>query len=979
MKCAVGVVGFLLLTCFSAFGQVDTSYVYNTNTPYGTLDIRIAKSLSRYYYLNEGKTFNYRASDGQPTGSYADMTSWDSSPYTQGNLREKNGKYDYFIMNYRLLFPVNYKAAYDDGYPLIIMMHGAGERGNCWDNTCYHADRTWKPLTNNPPAPTDESSKLLNNDHNLLHGGKVHLDARNLAGSRLPDDPSMPGRAFPGFVLFPQNLNGWDANAVQDAIKLIRLVVKKYNIDLDRIYIHGLSNGGSGVYQALKRAPWLFAAALPMSAADDGGITAKNLSSTIANIPMWVFQGGQDTNPTQRETEGYIRKFRDAGAIVKYSLYPELGHGTWNTAYNEGDFFKWILAQNKSAIHTFAGSEAICTTNNQGVRMELAKGFFAYQWQKNGVIISGANASAYVATSTGTYRARFSRVANPKVTDWNQWSEPVNVTSQTPPQAKIDQIGTLLLKDLNYYGNGRLTSENKADYYYWYKDGQLVNLSGSVDDTVKNPIFYPGTCGSTSCAGDGKYTLITKTADGCPSPTSSPVYVYFNNLAPVNMNAPGNFKGAITSLTTVKLSWTDATSNERGFEIWRRNSVGTSYSKWEMRTITNANTISFTDTNLEPSTRYQYKIRAVSNSSRSNYTPSASNAYLTIITNEDTSNPSVPQSLVAKTTAIGEIQLTWKGSTDNTGINQYKIFYDGKTLNTESNATTYTLKDLEINKTYSIYLKAEDLGGNLSSSSNTVTANTFVNGLYYEHSTGSWTDLDQISWSAMPEFTGTVKNFTLAPRTQEDFFNFEFYGYLNIKISGAYKFRTTSSDGSRLQIGEVVVVNNDGIHDNRTITSSTQTLNSGAHEINLKYFEYDGTQTLIVQYYGPDTGNKWVNISDAALTSGSSSISSARIASISGEEIVADSMSIVLGVSIYPNPTDAENINLLFDSDKIDLPIQVRLLDFTGREMYNQILEPEVWQQGFQIIPRQQLNKGVYLIRVNQGNKTKTERLLIGR
>lgn len=670
-----------LIICFTAFGQVDTSYVYNKSTPYGTLDIRIAKSATRFYYLQENITFNYRESGGTKTDSYLDMTSWDSSPYSQGNLREKNGKLDYFIMNYRLLFPVNYNRNYEDGYPLIVMMHGAGERGNCWTNTCYHGDRTWKPLTNDPPAPTDASSKLLNNDHNLLHGGKAHLDARNLAGARLPNDPSMPGRAFPGFVLFPQNLNGWDANGVQDAIKLIRLVAKKYNIDEDRIYIHGLSNGGGGVYQALKRAPWLFAAALPMSAADDGGITAKSLSSSIAHIPLWIFQGGQDTNPTQRETEGYIKKFRDAGAVIRYSLYPELGHGTWNTAYKEGDFFSWILDQNKSRIHLYGGSNAICLTNKQGVRMELAKGFRKYQWERNGVIISGATSSSYVATTTGTYRARFSRVSNPTASEWNQWSEPVTVTQQSPARAEIDQIGTVLLKDLNSYGNAKLRATSSASHYYWYRNGALVNLSGSVDDTVRNPVFTAGTCTTTSCAGNGQYTLITKTADGCPSPASLPKYIYFNNTAPINITAPSNLKGSITSLTSVKITWTDASSNENGFEIWRRHQVGTGYSKWEMRTLTKPNVISFTDTGLQPSTKYHYKIRAVSNSGRSNYFPAASNAFLTIITNEDTSNPSVPQSLIAKSVAINTIQLSWKSSTDNTGIHQYKIYYSGNVVN----------------------------------------------------------------------------------------------------------------------------------------------------------------------------------------------------------------------------------------------------------------------------------------------------------
>jgi hypothetical protein len=91
MKSAGVIAGICILIGISSFGQVDTSYIYNSSTAYGTLDIRIAKSASRYYYLEDNKTFNFRESGGSKTNSYFDMTSWDSSPYAQGNLREKNG------------------------------------------------------------------------------------------------------------------------------------------------------------------------------------------------------------------------------------------------------------------------------------------------------------------------------------------------------------------------------------------------------------------------------------------------------------------------------------------------------------------------------------------------------------------------------------------------------------------------------------------------------------------------------------------------------------------------------------------------------------------------------------------------------------------------------------------------------------------------------------------------------------------------
>jgi poly(3-hydroxybutyrate) depolymerase len=357
MKAIVGlVIGCLVMMHFT-FAQVDTSFVYRTGLPYGTLDIRISKSSTRYYYLQENKTFSFReSSPGVRTGTYQDMTSWDSSPYGEGNLREKNGSSDTFVMNYRLLKPLNYSENYQNGYPLILMIHGAGERANCWDNACHWADRNWNPIANSPAAPTTSNHELLNNDHNLLHGGEVHLNARNLAGSLLPDDLSMPSRAFPGFVFFPQNLNGWDANGIQNMIRALRLIVKKYNIDENRIYVHGLSNGGYGIYEALKRAPWLFTAALPMSAINDAQITSANYSSILAEtstIPLWIFQGGIDGNPTPARTRGYVKKFQDAGFSVRFYQYDNLGHGTWNTAYNEPDFFTWMLSKNKANIHAF--------------------------------------------------------------------------------------------------------------------------------------------------------------------------------------------------------------------------------------------------------------------------------------------------------------------------------------------------------------------------------------------------------------------------------------------------------------------------------------------------------------------------------------------------------------------------------------------------------------------------------------------------
>lgn len=958
MKKLVSSCVFCLAFSSITLSQVDTSYVFNTNMPYGTLDIRIAKSATRYYYLQPGKTISFRERNGVKTNTYRDMTSWNSSAYTEGNLREKNGSRDYFIMNYRLLFPVNYQASYADGYPLIVMMHGVGERGNCWDSRCYHADRTWSYQKNSPPAPTTADHQLLNNDHNLLHGGKVHLDARNAAGTRLPHDPGMPTRAFPGFVLFPQNLNGWSGGTVQDAIRLVRLVAKKYNVNPDRIYIHGLSNGGYATYDALKRAPWLFAAALPMSAVSDGGILSQNMVSATAHIPLWIFQGGRDSAPSPSKTNNYIKRFREAGAIVRYTLYENLGHGVWNSAYSEPDFFSWILSQNKSKLHMFAGNAGICKTNGKGVKLELAAGFYRYQWERNGAIISGATGNTYTANTPGTYRARFSRVPNPTAAQWNDWSDPVTVTEQNPPQAKIDQTGTVLLRDLNNYSNARLKAVGDHAHYYWYKDGALLNLN------TQEALIRPGNCTST-CTSTGVYTLITAGFDNCPSPRSEPKTLYFNNQAPINITAPGNFKAQALSSTGVSLTWTQSSSNEQGFEIWRRKVSGSTTSPWEMPVLTGANATSYTDKGLEPNATYHYKIRAVSSAGRSNYTPSASNQYVVVTTSDDTVNPSAPASLTARQSAINTITLSWRAATDNIGIREYIIYYGTKSVATGTAVTSFTLKNLTLNTHYSFTVKAEDLAGNLSTASNTASANTYVTGLYYEHSTGAWSNLDAINWNTV-EYSGTVRNFSLAPRTQEDYFNFRFDGYLYINTGGSYEFRTVSSDGSRVELNGVVVVDNNGLHDNRTATGAAQSLTAGAKRIVVKYFEYAGTQSLTVSYRGPDTGGSWMNIPDAALRS---SNATASLAAVEEAQVTTVALLDDAAVSVYPNPATQHDIHVQMDEME-DGPVHIQLLDMRGRPLYEQQFMQEDVLEGVHLSPNVSLTNGLYLIVVQQNKKT---------
>lgn len=953
-----------LLGHMAADAQVDTAFVYNRSTPYGSLDIRIAKSPTNYYFLKEGETYSFRESEpGVRTKTYRDMTSWDSSPYQEGYLAERTESGDVFVMNYRMMAPQDYNPGYEKGYPLVLVLHGYGERGNCEQDRCYHATRSYSPVTNDPPAPTAADHELLNNDHNLLHGGHKHMQAVMRADGKLPDDPALSQAAFPGFVLFPQNLNGWDQFAVEDAIRLVRLMIKKYNIDEDRVYIEGISNGGHGMYQALKRAPWLFSAALGMSAIDDGFINNQGVAHTITHIPLWLFQGGFDISPSPSKTRRYIQQFRSAGAVVRYTLYPELGHGTWNKAFGEPDFFSWMLGQSKARIHTFEGSEVICS--DEGTRLELAEGFHAYQWQFNGETIAGADGHVFFAKAPGTYRARFSRVPDPSEAQWNEWSEPITLTVADPPAATIEQIGTVLLPDLNGNPDARLQSAEPHARYYWYKDGNLLDLPGREDDTLRLATIAP-------VYGNGAYTLVV--ADyGCTSDPSAAKHIFFDDQAPLNISPPTAFTGISAGPSENTLSWNDASDNEGGFEIWRRRATGTNgspWSEWEMVGLTAANATTFDDTTVEPTVSYQYKIRAVSNTGRSEYSPAAAGEGLVVETVVDTEPPQPPSGLTAEPKGVQRILLRWKPSTDNTRIREYYVYHNGDSVATGSADTTFLLTAVPLNERFDVTVKGMDLSGNLSAASEAVNVSTYFSGLYYEHTTGSWSDLDSVDWT-WSEFNGMVREFTLSPKTQDDFYNFMFDGFLYIENGGSYQFRTSSSDGSRLTLDGEVLVDNDGIHDFETVTSANKDLEAGAHRIYVQYFEYTELDSLSVEYKGPDTGGEWAVISQEVLKSDASLVTSIGSGMDNGPD---DSFR----VHVFPNPATPENVNVSVET-VLPAPVRVRLVDPMGRSLFEGVFTAEEILRGIRFAPQAVMHTGMIVVIVEQGNIRVRKKVIVRR
>ncbi len=125
----------------------------------------------------------------------------------------------------------------------------------------------------------------------------------------------------------------------------------------------------------------------------------------------------------------------------------------------------------------------------------------------------------------------------------------------------------------------------------------------------------------------------------------------------------------------------------------------------------------------------------------------------------------------------------------------------------------------------------------------------YLAGLEYRYFEGEWSRLPDFH-VMIPKLKGVVKGFDLSPRLRDDFFGFEFTGFIAIAKPGSYTFFTTSDDGSQLFINGVRVVNNDGMHSKREASGSIF-LPAGLHAIRVIYFDHTRAEFLSVSYQGP--------------------------------------------------------------------------------------------------------------------------------
>jgi predicted peptidase len=243
---------------------------------------------------------------------------------TQSSAQEKNlFEKQLFIVGEdtlpcRILTPLNFQS--NKKYPLIIFLHGAGERGN--DN---EAQLTW--------------------------GADMFLDSANRA-------------KYPAIVVFPQcpkddkwaeykrtsqkDSTGYEY--VEDApmrkpLKLVSdfidTLTSSSQVDKRRVYIFGLSMGGFATIELLWRRPEVFAAAIPICGAGN----PARLTKYRKDMPIWLFHGDKDPVIPVSNSRLIYNSLHTSNTKVKYTEYPEVGHDSWRNAFMEPTLLPWLFAQ----------------------------------------------------------------------------------------------------------------------------------------------------------------------------------------------------------------------------------------------------------------------------------------------------------------------------------------------------------------------------------------------------------------------------------------------------------------------------------------------------------------------------------------------------------------------------------------------------------------------------------------------------------
>lgn len=177
-----------------------------------------------------------------------------------------------------------------------------------------------------------------------MHGGGEAGQELNALKKNGPPKMMADGYPFPFLVLAPQNpyaKQWWNIHTVN---QLLDFVIENNRVDKNRIYLTGLSRGGSAAWDMAVQYPDKFAALAVVC-----GMTPTPYAHWLnKEMPIWVFHGTEDKVIPVSESDAMVRKLKALNFDIRYSRYEGVGHDSWTRAYATDELFEWLNQQNKS-------------------------------------------------------------------------------------------------------------------------------------------------------------------------------------------------------------------------------------------------------------------------------------------------------------------------------------------------------------------------------------------------------------------------------------------------------------------------------------------------------------------------------------------------------------------------------------------------------------------------------------------------------
>ncbi len=224
------------------------------------------------------------------------------------------------LLPYRILYPENYSK--EKKYPLILFLHGAGERGD-------------------------------DNEKQLTHGAKLFLTKENRTNYQaIVIFPQCAAESYWSSVIIDRKKSPYafdfdytraETEPLKNAIALVKKIAAEEGIDKKKIYITGLSMGGMGTFEAVYRYPKLFAAAAPIC----GGGDVAHYDKRVRKIPFSIYHGDSDTVVGVKESQQMVDKLKSLKVNVRYKEFPGVNHNSWDNAFAEPDYLSWMFSHKK--------------------------------------------------------------------------------------------------------------------------------------------------------------------------------------------------------------------------------------------------------------------------------------------------------------------------------------------------------------------------------------------------------------------------------------------------------------------------------------------------------------------------------------------------------------------------------------------------------------------------------------------------------